>query len=89
MCCGWDYEARWQGKQVAEWADPDVLAEFDCCWAGLAARQMAEALRASMDLFTPLAGRSATALSLGLFHHQRIRQEVERMLRGSDATSTS
>jgi aminoglycoside 6-adenylyltransferase len=77
---GLDYETWYGGKHVDVWADTDIRAKLDSCWAGFLAEDMVPALRASMELFQRLAERTAEAIGVPPFHHDRVRREVDRIL---------
>lgn len=60
--------------------------ELDVCWAGFRTSEMASALRASLDLFQRLGEHTAQALDFPAFHHDHVRNEVERILKLMEAT---
>jgi aminoglycoside 6-adenylyltransferase len=76
---GWDSDTWCGGKHICAWADVDVRAELDRCWAGFRAEDAIAALRASMDLFQRLADRTGRTLGFSAFHHVRVREEVDRI----------
>lgn len=77
---GWHYDTWYGGKQVNKWADADVRVALNSCWSGFTEDEMVPALRASMVLFQQLAHRTGVALGYPAFHHDRVREEADRIL---------
>ena len=77
---GWDLDTWYTGKHISQWADTDICEQIEPCWAGYRLSEMSSALLSSLTLFQHLADRTAEALDLPAFHHDRIRDEVERIL---------
>lgn len=77
---GFDYDTWYCGKHIDQWADPDIRSELDVCWAGFVPKDTAAALKASVDLFRRSAERTADALAFRRFHHDRVGDEVDRIL---------
>lgn len=77
---GWDYDTWHNGKKIAEWADDDIRAEAERCWATYDDRDMAAALDRAVRLFARLAGRVGSALSTEAFDHGKVRASLARLL---------
>jgi hypothetical protein len=60
----WSADTWHSGRQIAQWAGPDALAQLDQAFGGYDAASAASALRASITLFRRLAGETAAALAL-------------------------
>jgi aminoglycoside 6-adenylyltransferase len=77
---GLSYETWFLGKHLQRWADPEVFAEVERCFARFDTDAIAEALNASMDLFERLAVRTGQAIAAPSFNHGKVRAEVHTIL---------
>jgi aminoglycoside 6-adenylyltransferase len=77
---GWDTDVWYGGKHIRQWADADVRAHLEACWAGFEPEEAIAGLRASMQMFERLAERTGSALGFPAFHHDRVQQEADRII---------
>ncbi len=80
---GWDYDTWHLGVRQREWVDPELLPAIAATWSGAGRAESARAIRASLDLFDMLSGRTAEALGYVRFDCAGVRDEVERLLGGA------
>lgn len=81
---GLDFDTRYLGTRMNDWADADVCAALLSCWGHFDAEDTMVALRNSIDLFAKLATRTASILDLPGFDHRRLAAEVETILARRD-----
>lgn len=77
---GPDVDTRHLGTRMNDWMDADVRDALLSCWGHFDATDTEAALRNSIDLYARLATRTASALNLPSFDHDRLRAEVETIL---------
>ncbi|NLE17006.1 MAG: aminoglycoside 6-adenylyltransferase [Propioniciclava sp.] len=84
----WDHLARhgaglatrYLGTRMRQWMDTDIQHALEQCWGGLDGDASARALLATTDLYRALAKRTATALDLPQFDHERVETEMHTIL---------
>lgn len=79
---GWEYDTWHLGVRMRNWADLDLLPAIEAIWCGADPVESARAIRASVDLFDLLTGRTAQALGYAPFDIAGVRDEVDRLLAG-------
>lgn len=77
---GWDYDTRFLGTRLREWADPELVSSVDGCWSGFSREESAQALLKSLSLFEALSARTATALAIEAFDSRGVRTRIEALL---------
>jgi aminoglycoside 6-adenylyltransferase len=77
---GADYETWYLGTHWREWMDSDVQAALIECWAGADAESSTSALQHTIDLFVRVSDRTAALLGQPTFDHQKVGEEVQRLL---------
>ena len=91
----WDHRARY-GKEFdtwylglhwRDWMDEDVRDDLASCWGHFDAVDSSDALLQATLLFDRLVDRTASELGLGPFAHQRVIQELKRILAQLDTSS--
>jgi aminoglycoside 6-adenylyltransferase len=77
---GLDYDTRYLGTRMRAWMDRDIQDALESCWARFDAADSAAALLATVDLVALVARRPETRLGLDPFRHDRLREEITRIL---------
>jgi len=77
---GWAYDTWYLGTHWRQWMDADVVAALGRCWGRLDAPDSSAALVHTVELFGRLSVRTAALLELGSFDHQKVGDEVRRIL---------
>ncbi|UNX56136.1 aminoglycoside 6-adenylyltransferase [Georgenia sp. TF02-10] len=84
----WDHHAqhgagldtRYLGTRMRQWMDTDIQHALEHCWGGLDGDDSTRALLATTELYRTLAERTATALGLPRFDHERVEAEMHTIL---------
>ncbi|WP_016701287.1 aminoglycoside 6-adenylyltransferase [Actinoalloteichus spitiensis] len=84
----WDHRARhgtavdtrYLGTRMRQWMDTDIQQALGHCWASLDAADSTRALLATTRVYRALAERTATALCLPAFDHERVETELRTIL---------
>jgi aminoglycoside 6-adenylyltransferase len=77
---GWDYDTWFNGTQLCDWMDADMVRRIEPCWSGLSLDDSTRALQESLSLFDPVSTRTAIALGIEPFDATRVRRRVESLL---------
>lgn len=84
----WDHRARhgagldtrYLGTRMRQWMDTDIQQALEHCWAGFGDDDQRRALLATTELYRRLAERTAVALDLPGFDHERVETEMRSLL---------
>lgn len=77
---GQNIDTRYLGTGMRQWMDADIQRALERCWAGLDARETTTALLATTALYRTLAERTASAIGLPAFDHERVEAELGTIL---------
>jgi aminoglycoside 6-adenylyltransferase len=78
---GWDYDTWYLGAHWRQWADPDLQAAINDCWADISFEDSTRALWARMELFARLNSRTAATLGFASFDDAGVRRRVKGLLK--------
>jgi aminoglycoside 6-adenylyltransferase len=78
---GNDYDTRYLGTRMSAWMDADIQTALQRCWGHFDAADTARAVIATVHLFARLSERTARRWSFGEFHHARILDEIQDILK--------
>lgn len=78
---GWDYDTRFRGRRLRDWADDDVAQDLAGCWGTFSEESIEAALMASVKLFERLNSPTASALGVDPFDSTAVQAEICRILR--------
>lgn len=81
---GDDLDTRYLGTRMHHWMDADIRAELRDCWGHFDKNDSAAALRRTVALYARLAERTADALELPSFDHERLARELTTILASGD-----
>lgn len=73
-------DTRYLGTRMRQWMDTDVQHTLEHCWGSFDGDDSSRALLATTALYRTLAERTAAALDLSHFDHERVEAEMRTIL---------
>lgn len=75
-----DFDIRYLGTRMRQWMDADIQHALEHCRGSLDGDDSGRAFLATVELYRTLAERTAAALELPHFDHERVEAEIQAVL---------